>query len=665
MKIRIFKLLSILYLFLFTQNIYGQILDSENKLTIVLKDKTTVTLFGAATALSDVKSKEYYYLPCNLRLSTKKDKEHTPEFLFLKFTNESKDANGSGALLHLLMEYGLTPEQEVELQGLLRGQVKDAVLRGAVDVDPDGDNSIKIISATLTSKEMTRSLVLNAKAPTLPGSKIALAAMLDQKGAQLFAATLEKTRSITDLSLNLNYIYSVRVPAARGYIREDWSKIDSLWKQDTAQYTKNDKWDVGKKIVGGIVGGFLGSIGAVIGFATSGNEEHYTYDEMRQIYKDLQEKKVVTLHFEENVSDERVDKIREAFFQHFLNNFTEKDAKSIRPPDNAEKEEIPDIKTGNDYKFKRSFQQVIKEKKVQEFNLSYALAVKRSHQITENLASWYDGVKDNPKCVGVVNLNDPFFQHREINVILDLEAEEMIGKEVNFVTVNIRKKRVQHGANDFQQDITFDKKFMELNGNRTIVTYSKAQDDAPELYEYKVQWSLKGGNIFPPNDTTWQKGNWQGLTLAPPVSPKIIKFEADVDDLKENGIKNVTLQIRYKKFNTEAETNISINASTQNSTEKMIFFDRNAKGYAYRLVFTHKDLGVMATEWEAKINTDYIYATIPKKMREKDENFIGKLLEAGKVITETDANGNVPKNQQILDKFKKAIEVFEDKKTGK
>lgn len=647
---------------LIVQLCFGQILDGENKLTITLKDKTTVTLYGAAVALSDAKSKEYYYLPCNLRLSKKKD--GTPEFLFLKFTSEGKDGpnSASGALLHMLMVYGLTKEQEEELRGLLKVQVKDAVLRGAVDVDPDGENSIKVISATLTSKDMTRSLVLNAKAPTLPGSKIALAAMLDQKGAQLFAATLEKTRSITDLSLNLNYTYTVRVPAARGYIREDWSRVDSLWKKDSANYSKKDDWNVGKKIAGGIVGGLLGPIGAVIGFAASGNEEYYSYDEMRKIYKDLQEKKIVTLRFEENITDERIDKIREAFFQHFLNNFTDKDAKTVRPPDNSEKEEMPDIKTGNGYKFNRTFQQVIKEKKIQEFNLNYALAIKRPYQITENLASWYDGVKDNPKCVGVVNLNDPFFQHRDINVILDLEAEEMMGKEVNYVTVNIRKKRAQEGANDFQQDITFDRKFIEQSGNRTTVTYSKAQDDSPELYEYKVQWSLKGGNLFPPNDTTWQKGSWQGLTLAPPITPKTIRFEADADDLKEHGIKNVTLQIRYKKFNNEAETNIGINASSQNSNEKMIFLDRNAKGYAYRLVFTHKDLGVMATDWDAKVNTDYVYATIPKKLKEKDDSFINKLLEAGKVMTEVDANGNVPKNQQILDKFKKVIEVFDDKR---
>lgn len=327
-----------------------------------------------------------------------------------------------------------------------------------------------------------------------------------------------------------------------------------------------------------------------------------------------------------------------------------------------EKEAIPDIKQGDSYVFKREVREVVKQKKVQIFDLSYSMAVKRSHQLTENFASWYDQNKDNPKCVGLVNLSDPFFQYRDINVILDIEAEEMLGKEVNYVTVNIRKKRDGEGAYDFQQDVTFDRKFLEKEGNRYTVTYSKAQDANPELYEYKVQWSLRGGLVFPPNDTTWKKGSWQGLSLAPPIAPRTIRFESDLADMKGNGIKNVTLQLRYKKFGKEIESNIGINASgTEAFAEKMIFMDRNTQGYAYRLVFHDKDLGPIATEWDAKINTDYMYATIPKQIRNKDQNWIKMGLEAAKVLISVDETGAVSKDQQVLDKFRKIIDIAEKK----
>ncbi len=641
---------------------HAQILDSENKLTIVLKDKTTVTLYGQASVGSDLPTKNYYYLPCNMRLSRKRDGSNTPEFLFLKFTSDEKSATAQGALLHLLMEYGLTKEQEAELSGILKSKHDGALLKGAADVEPDGDNSVRIISATLNTKDMTRTLVYNGKAPTLPGSKIAVAAMLEKQGAQIFGATLEKTRSISDLSLNLSYNYTVRVPAAKGYIKEDWSKLDSMIQRDSAHYSKDTDTDYGKKAANTAVGAaFGGPIGALIGWFSDTDEEHYSYDEMREFYRKLEEHKVITLRFEENIADERVEKIREAFFQHFLNNFTEKDGASAREPGAKEKEAMPDIKQGDSYTFRREIKEIIQQKKVQIFDLSYALAVKRSFQITENFATWYNQAKDNPKCVGVVNLNDPTFQHRDINVILDLDAEEMMGKEVNFVTVNIRKRRSAEGANDFQQDVTYHKDLKD--GTRTVVTYSKALDDAPEVYEYKVKWSLRGGMEFPVGDTSWTKGSWQGLNLAPPIKPRTIRLEADIPEMKELGVKNVTLQLRYRKFGKEVETNMSINASASDGfAEKMIFHDRNTQGYAYRFVFHDKELGPIATPWEAKINTDYLFATIPKELRDKKQDWLKTALEAAKVVVSTDANGGINKEQQILDKFNKVIEIVEGKK---
>ncbi|MBK9492499.1 MAG: hypothetical protein IPO07_29670 [Haliscomenobacter sp.] len=130
-------------------------MDSENKLTITLKDQTKVTLYGQAATLSDEKSKNYYYLPCALRLSKKRD--GTPEFLFMKFTSDEKSATGvtQGALLHLLMEYGLSKEQEVELAGVLKSRYNGALLKGAADVEPDGDNSVRIISSNKTGVKWT------------------------------------------------------------------------------------------------------------------------------------------------------------------------------------------------------------------------------------------------------------------------------------------------------------------------------------------------------------------------------------------------------------------------------------------------------------------------------------------------------------------------------
>jgi len=635
----------------------AQVVDNENKINVVLSDGTSVTLYGAASTLSDEKTKEYYYMPTNLRLSQKAD--GTPMFLFLKYTTEDpRGDETSGAILHLLMEYGLTKKQERELSGILQGRYRGAVLKGVCDVEPAEENSIQIISATLNNKDRVRTLVHSGRAPRFPGNKIAVAAELDKNAAQLIDATFQNSSSITDLSITLSYDYHVRVPAVKGYIIEDWSKLDSLHLLDSAYYSKEVKKekDYGEKAINGVVGGIIGGpIGAAIGWFGSGNKKttKRTYDEMRNFYRYMEEVGVIEMRLEENVDDSRIQVIRDAFFQHFLNSFTERVSEEIPTPGKQEKKDIPNIKVGNEYKFRREFAETIIEKRRREFNLSYSFAVKKSFQITENLASWYNAVRDNPKCVGEVVLNDPFFQHRQINLILDLDAEEMMGKELNYVTVSVRKQRNEAGANDFNEDITFDRNYFNNNGNRAELVYSKAQTDDPTAYEYKAQWSLRGGNIWPREDTSWQEGSWQALSLSPPVDPRPIRFEVDLDELEELDLRNATLQLRYQKFGREVESNMNISLySKEPFAEKTIYMDKGTEGYAYRLIFTHKRKGVMAMPWEYKINTEYIFAVVPQELYEEDESFIAQALEAGKTILRgSRGDKEVDDEEAILDKF--------------
>ena len=118
-------------------------------------------------------------------------------------------------------------------------------------------------------------------------------------------------------------------------------------------------------------------------------------------------------------------------------------------------------------------------------------------RMTANLRDWYDNVRDNPKCVSSVNLNDPFFSHRDIKFIMDLDGKEIFDDTVNYVTVNVRKKRTT--GRDFEDHITIDSKYLKDNGVAASVTYARGEDKNPDLYQYQSQWSLKGGNVFPQN----------------------------------------------------------------------------------------------------------------------------------------------------------------------
>ena len=639
-------------IFSFQQKMNAQVLDSENKLTITLQDGTQVILYGKAISLSDRKSKEYYYLPTEPRLSKKKD--GTPQFMFLKYmTDETEQQGGiSGALLHMLMEWGLTPKQQTEVSQILKngdqGAPEGSELKGAADVVPDGDQSFRIISAVLSDGTLAPKVITSSKAPTLPGSKIAVATKLDKNGAQLLAATFEKGHSITDLSVELGFKYTVRMPAAKGRAIIHWDKMKTQFEQDSASYTVK----TGKKSRGGIFG--------FVTDALFGKREVVTsrsYDEMHKFVETLVEHDFITLEWEENMSDDRITKMREAFYEYFLEKMSNTaDTDEVAPPTEKEKHDMPNIKYGRKYTFNRTFFKSNFKSGTKIFRFDAKLAVDKYFSVTGNLASWYDGVRDNKKCVSSVILNDPFYQTRTINFILDLDAEEIFEKEVNYVTVNVRR----NGDPKSIKSITFDRKYLKENGITQAVNYARGEGRNSELYEYKTQWSLRGGNLYPKNPQ-YKKGDLEGVTLYPPIKPVTIEFEADLDEMKEMGITRATLQLRYYKFDKEVQTNVPMTVSKgEPLIDKTIFMDKDSQGYAYQLVLNSKDAkkGKMALGWNVKINDDYVYASIPEELKENDTSYIEKAVEAGKVLIKPKANGEVSKAASILDRFKDVLKVI-------
>ncbi len=654
---QLLKRLTISCLLLLTlMSSHAQIVDDTNKLGLTLSDGTQVVLYGEAASLSDRKTKNYYYLPVSLRLGVKPDRTQTPEFLFLKYVTNEKEADGGigGALLHMLMEWGLTPAQQKEVEEILangqQGARKKSVLKGALDVKPDGDKSLRIISATLTDESLAPSVVQSLSAPVLPGAKVAVASNLSPNGAQLLAATFEKTRSITDLSIEMGFKYTTRIPAAKGRVIVNWSKVQKHMERDKAEYKEVH----GKKKRGGIFGGVIDAV-----FGKKSEVKSRSYDEVRSVIDYMVEKEYIRVDFDENIADDRVTKIREAFFDFFLQKMTESsDSDVLAPPTEKEKAAMPNIKYGKKYTYNRSFFEKSFQKKTETYYLNYRLAVEKPFTLTANLASWYDGVKNNKKCVGTVLLDDKFFEHRDINMILDLEAKEMFDKEVNYVTVNVRKKR--KSGNHFERHATIDQEHLKNSGLKATISYARGDDKNSDVYEYQSQWSIKGGNIYP-KDPEWVKGSWQSITLFPPIVPRNIEFEADLEELSALGVVRATLLLRYYKFGEEVESNIKLTVSKgEPLVEQMIFTDRNTQGYAYQLVLTHKDKGKMALGWDDKINDDYVYASIPEELKDDDPNYLEKVIEAGKVILKPGADGKVSKAAEILEKFEDVISVVKN-----
>jgi hypothetical protein len=629
------------------------VLDDTNRITIALGDGVTVVLYGEAIPLSlspppspaggpaapEPKSNKYYYMPVGLRLGARPD--GTPEFLFLKYTTEKSAAQGgvSGGLMHFLMEWGLTPKQEQELRSKLKTQYKGELM-GAVPLEDAGDGSFQIVSATLGDKSFAPVVVTSGKAPLLPGGKAAAASRLTAEGAQLLAATFEKARSITDVSIKLNYTYQTQMPAARGTVTIDWTRLLKEHESLRIEYMKRY---AGRQRNSGCVLFVCWNVGGP-------RQYDYTHNELQEQYKFLEEKKIIDVKWEEGYADERMAKIREAFFQFFLTKMAEpvKDDGAAPPPAAAEGAKQPAPPgDARRYRFKRDSRKYAEERKLEFMSLSVRLPVRWPASIEGNLGSWYKAVESNPKCVAAVNLNDPFFQHRDINFILDLDAKEMFDEAVNYVTVNVRKKRTS--GNPFQDSVTIDAKYVKEHGINATMTYARGEDRNSDAYEYQAQWSLKGGAVFPHNPP-WQKGAWEGVTLAPPVVPRKIDVEGDLEAMKASAITRLTVQIHYFKFGQEVEENIHVSAAANEPlVSKRIFMDRDAKGYAYRLVVNHKTEGKLVLPWSAKVGDDYVYAAIPPELVAEGDNQLKQAAkELGKATVDT-------AKEKVLDKFKELV----------
>ena len=609
------------------------------------------------------KDNEYYYLPVNLRLSKRPD-TGVPQFLFLKYMTDEKEDNGgiNGALLHFLMEWGLTDELRRECEAALQVKVKGAKVMGPVMLQQAEGESFSIISATVAkdNKEFTRSLITGGVAPLLPGQKIAAAANLTKYGSQLLAATFDKSTtgggqtSVTDLSVTLKYKYQARIPACKGRVVINWSRIAKSIETytSTKKTTTETDWKSGLGIIGSISMSLFGPDEVVTSVQRS---------DVSSTTSTTQTNKNVQIIFEESYADERVTAIRDAFFkiiEDMISKALELDDEPLISTDAAamaEKQKAVtdalDAKSPN-YKYYQQKIQQMSKKGMQTLDLSIGLMVNKEYFITENLATWYNEVKDNKDCITSVLLNDEFYKHMDIRFVLDLEAKEMFDQEVNYVTINVKKKR--NSGNDFLDRRTIDKQYMADKGITASMTYAAGEDGNADMYEYMTQWSLRGGNVYP-TTPKWEKGQMQAITLKPPVYPRTIDFEADLEKLKSIGVSRVTLQVRYKKFDQEMEENIHVSpAGGQALVNKMLFMDKDTRGYVYRLIFNHTTEGKLALPWSVRLNDNYVYATIPEDLSNKTSETFIKAIDAAKAIVQPGPDGKVT-TDKVLDQFKEIL----------
>ena len=596
---------------------YGRHID------VKLKDGTTVRCFPAATSNPGVTSKNYYYLPANPHVS--RDPDGTPKFSMIRFvTDKTKEAGGAeGAILHFLVEYGLTQAQQQEVQKTLRKQAKGALLKGAVPLEGGAEgNSFHVVSATLTDEGFTSTLVTSGKAPVMEGQQVAVAARLDAYGATLLAKSLEQPT--TDISVVFDLKYVVKLPAydVRVVIDYDtYHKMENEYVQTRDKTTRrkrywNPKWY------------------NIFNIDTR-KVTTLTEKEQSETIDFLQETGVVTFDYVQHVPDADKEIVESGLHKLVLESFFDMQNRLGQPseeeiagtdPDETDKETAEarrkEAAKVNHYRYTVFQRKEVSRKSKQVLSLKKVTARYEQHTMTGNVGAWYEQYKDNPKLVTEVNLDDPFFQRREMRFVIDNEAYDIFKEMVNYATVQVRVPR--KGQRPFIDELTIDRNYLEKTGQTATLTYARMGDDA-QTYEYAVQWSLRGGYLYP-KEPQWTEGELMAVTLAAPVRPMVVEAEADLMELEEMGVARVAVQMRYKRFGktyTDQKGLALSPAVGEAVVNKVIYRDSDSESLDYRLIYYHKKLGKIAEKEWKPVDGAYIYCAPTELLIDKVRELVG------------------------------------------
>jgi len=547
-----------------------------------------------------IPEKHYYYLPPPPKISV--DKDGKPQFLFIKFvTDKTKEQGGaSGGIFHFLAEYGLTPEQEKELAEKLEEKIKGAKLMGAVPMEGASEEStFRVISATLSDQGFTRSMVTSGRAPLLPGQKVAVAARLDDYGATLLAKTLEKPTS--DVSIEFDLAYTAFVPAFDGKMSFNWERFKSHIEDYKLKYRdRKECW-----------------------WWIFGCKHNYTTEEMRQVYDMLCEEEVVTIEWTEEIVDERLEMIRQAFLQLMEKMFFNRtmDFAEDEEDDSGDESAVEAETKGRGSDFYRFVAMSEDSFSNKTYYMRTQLPVKVEFTTVGNISgAWYLESKDRyPDLFDEINLDDPFFQHRKIMFNLDVDAAKIFDEMINYVTVEVRKRR--SGGPDFADSVTIDSEYLKENGRSAWVNYAKMREEDPGVYEYKVQWSLAGGGLFP-RRPSWHRGEWEGVSLSAPIKSLEIMAQADLEDLRQNDVVMATVQLRYSRYGQRYEDPEAIRISVAEGNPiltKWIYRDADNPNYEYRVTFYHKRKGRVQGRWQRGTEDGFILCVLPESLRKQEE----------------------------------------------
>ena len=480
----------------------------------------------------------YYYLPPAPALAL--TAAGTPQLLCIKYVDP--DGESSGGLLHFLATLELPAERVAELEELLRERVPGAKIAGPLPLlEHAGEGqgqvaSFQVVSAVLNDTEeggFTRTVITSGHAPVTPGSRAAVAAHLDPRGATLLWDSFGGATS--DVSVSLAAEYEARV---EGYNATVFAEVETVYEHFSAVLNK---------------------------------QEGYSKRELRQIVDELQHDNVITVEvFDrskglgidasalEGILSLVTDKLVTLMFDHQAGLAKMPDRETAVSKGQIKGRQtrgfITKLFTGSgNQPYVTDNQFVLKSRKDVRrtsfsLNLSMDTTIRLPVFLAGNMGGLYADWGEERDVFRVVNLGDPAFELREVRFVVDGDWAARFPGLVNWVSAQLHKDYgEEHPSVDGQIQLSAsDVSAGRLEGS---VQYPRLGMTGDEwlTYKYRVNWSLlRHDTVSQPAGEGWAESAAPIITLRPPLEFTDAELEVDREAMTAQGVRVGVVEVRNR-----------------------------------------------------------------------------------------------------------------------
>jgi hypothetical protein len=480
----------------------------------------------------------YKYLPSRGRLAT--TESNLPEFSFLEYTMENKDAAASGSaiseahgggLLHFLVLYDTPEEQVIDAERELRRKLKrkNIVLSGPVTIN---SGKFILISSLLIDGKEEREILGMGTAPVFQNSKVAFSFLMEPLKARLLMESFKM--ATPDISITFDLEFSGLTSAYNGQLTVDWSQVQqseySKSSVDAIFYSSDVEKTFGTLIQNGAI-----------------KMESYGKDSLASGLLEVAYDRLMKLMFDpvrpDSIPPEKTrGAIQEIFGSRGL---------------------LGSLIGGSEvYK-----KQTVKTSGKTTVQINSRKMVERHHLVTFNIGNLYKNFGNDKQIFRRVALDDPAYLQREVLVNLDGSIRDEFENMISSVGITLRKKH-QNGEETVKEIFVNKELLKEYSGKSKLIYLNKEDIDRTEWlnYDYLVNWQFrKDGNHI----TDWMPSNSPVINLYTPYHYRTIDLMGDLKELNDAGVLAVAVEIEYPFFGKIKKERVTIKTNRDDDDHQL------------------------------------------------------------------------------------------------